>query len=51
MGNKVCETIPFKTFKERIRLVKSLIKKGIVSIEVFDNYLLINYSIMRGDLL
>jgi hypothetical protein len=43
MGEKICEAIPFKNFRERIRLTKEYLKRGITP-QLLDNHLLIDYS-------
>lgn len=43
MGEKICEAIPFKNFRERIRLTKELLLKGITP-QNLDDCLLIDYT-------
>lgn len=47
MGEKIIEVIPFKTFRERLKLTKSLMNKGITPINL-GNSLYVNYSTKRG---
>jgi len=44
MGEKICEVIPFKNFRERIRLTKELLKNGFTP-QNMDEYLLVDYTI------
>ena len=39
IGTTVCEAIPYKTFKQKIRLTKKYINK---KIEIYKNYILVN---------
>lgn len=39
-GKKVCTVIPYKTFKEKIRLTK---KYSRYTVEVYENYILVIY--------
>lgn len=39
MGNIVCVVIPYKSFKEKIRITKEYSK---YNIEVYKNYILVN---------
>lgn len=43
MGIKICEVIPFKTFKERIMLTKELLESGITPINL-GNCLMVCYN-------
>lgn len=40
IGTTVCEAIPYKTFKQKIRLTKKYINK---KIEIYKNYILVIY--------
>lgn len=40
IGNVVCKAIPYKTFKEKIRLTKEYKKQRI---EIYKNYILVIY--------
>lgn len=40
IGNVVCTVIPYKTFKEKIRLTK---KYSRYIVEVYENYILVIY--------
>ncbi|GAA0069240.1 hypothetical protein UT300003_07630 [Clostridium sardiniense] len=42
MGELVCESIPYKSFKEKIRLIKKYDRLG--SITVYDDFVFINYK-------
>lgn len=42
IGNKVCTAIPYKTFKEKIRLTKKYKYKD-KHIEVYKDYILVIY--------
>lgn len=42
IGTKVCEVIPFCSFKEKLRLIKIYRHKG--KIEVYKNYILVSLN-------
>lgn len=47
MGKKICEVIPFKNFRERIKLTKELLKIGITPQNLGD-CLIIYYNTKEG---
>ena len=45
MGKLVCETFPFKNFKERIKIIKELEKKyKITKISITNDIMIVQYS-------
>lgn len=48
MNKIICETIPYKDFRERLKLTKEFLNKGIIPqvLEV-ENCLLVDYSTKR----
>lgn len=49
IGHCVCEVIPYKNFKERVKLIKEFLKKGITPKDL-GNSLYINYNIKRKEI-
>ena len=48
MNIKRCETIPYKNFRERLKLTKEFLNKGIIPQDLqLQNCLLVDYSIKR----
>lgn len=46
MNKLICEAIPFRYFKERIRIVKDIERKyKNVTIEIYKNFVVIQYKI------
>ena len=45
MNIKRCETIPYKNFRERLRLTKEFLNKGYIPQVILENCLFIDYSI------
>ncbi|MGU8434371.1 hypothetical protein ACV3RS_09710 [Clostridium perfringens] len=42
---KICEAIPFKSFKEKINLVKNAEKNNrVLNIEIYKNFVIIQYK-------